>query len=300
MGIQIKKNLVYGHTEREVLTCDAYLPESGTDIPVVLLVHGGAFRYGNASVYTEWGTFLAENGICAVSVNYRMSTGKYAGYPGVLEDIAAAADYVVSMSSEWHTDPFRMAMMGDSAGACLIFLHTFRHAYASYRIRAVAAAYGLYDMVSWSAYNDVKWKKISDPAADFLGCSREENPELYEEVSPVRRIRDDLTKMPTVRPRIFLTWGKRDDFVPYEENSEKLAEILKEEGLSVETAVYEDCGHLWFSRDVFNHEICSLDKYPNRDLAPKLLEFLKETFAEEEFHRVCGELTCVSRLGAKL
>ncbi|MDR1920840.1 MAG: carboxylesterase family protein, partial [Candidatus Adiutrix sp.] len=68
------RNVVYSKTEREYLTADIYLPEGKKEIPSMVLLHGGGWKFGNADAYHEWGLALAGRGVCAMSINYRLST----------------------------------------------------------------------------------------------------------------------------------------------------------------------------------------------------------------------------------
>lgn len=298
-NITILKNQVYGRTECEILTADIYLPENyqsrAGGIPVVVLMHGGAFKFGNAGMYTEWGTFLAENGMCAASINYRMSTPRYSGYPGVVDDVNTAVEYLISHAGEWNLDPYKMAMMGDSAGAYLAFMYTYKHDYASHKVLCIVGAYGVYDMISWEAYNTRKWGENANVVTSLMGCHADENLKLYQEASPMYRLEKDVAELPMVKPKVLLIWGELDDFVPCKEQSVPFAEILKKCRVKTETIVYKDCAHLWFPRDPINHEICSLDKYPLTDLAPKVLSFLNGVFSKQEYVSVDGELTCIQR-----
>ncbi|MDD4844144.1 MAG: carboxylesterase family protein [Anaerotignum sp.] len=85
--IKILKNIVYGETEREYLTADIYLPTNKTSIPIVILVHGGAFHAGAKEMYENWGTYLAQNGFCAMAINYRLSGPDYPSYSGAIDDV---------------------------------------------------------------------------------------------------------------------------------------------------------------------------------------------------------------------
>src|SRR5699024_4673670 len=96
--IHIEKNIVVGKTDKEYLTADLYKPITGEDLPVVILIHGGGFESGSKEKYNEWGSYLAEAGYVALSINYRLATPLYPTWPGLLEDVQSAVNWLVNHS----------------------------------------------------------------------------------------------------------------------------------------------------------------------------------------------------------
>jgi acetyl esterase/lipase len=59
-------------------TLDVFSPRAGASrhFPVVIFVHGGTWMYGDKNLYGLYrgvGRFLANNGVVAVMINYRLS-----------------------------------------------------------------------------------------------------------------------------------------------------------------------------------------------------------------------------------
>jgi len=87
------EQIAYGSHERQRL--DVYLPsERAAAPPVVLFVHGGGFVSGHrnrtAQIYSNVTSYLAQHGIAAINVGYRLAT--HVTYPGATHDIAAAVE----------------------------------------------------------------------------------------------------------------------------------------------------------------------------------------------------------------
>lgn len=101
---------------------DLYLPEGAKDFPVVLIVHGGAWLFGDKS----WDSIpaiartLAKQGIGAVAVNYRLSPAVQ--FPTHIHDVADAFAWVHKNIGDYGGRADRLAVMGHSAGGHLVTL----------------------------------------------------------------------------------------------------------------------------------------------------------------------------------
>jgi acetyl esterase/lipase len=92
--------------------------------PVVLLIHGGAWKNGDKTYFDSGAIepFLAA-GVSVAAVNYRFITQAMEQKiePPVkasLRDAARALQTIRSKAREWNLDPRRIGAMGVSAGAC--------------------------------------------------------------------------------------------------------------------------------------------------------------------------------------
>ncbi len=282
--VKILKNMVYHKTEREYLTADIYLPVGAKDIPCVVMLHGGGWKFGNADAYHEWAMELAKRGICGMSVNYRLSTPWYHAWPGALDDVDAACGFLVNKAHEWNLDPYRMGFMGDSSGAHLSFMAAMRHEFASFNIRFIVGAYGVYDVGAWGEYAQKKWTAQPNVTVNLVGKPLQD-VEAYKAASPMYTIDRALEDNPLFNPDVFLLWGVQDNFVPCALQSVAFAEKLKTTRLKdrLEIMAVEDAAHLWFPRDITSGEINELDKYPLSAAAPKVLAFIEKVFARPRF-----------------
>lgn len=112
------KNIAYASVS-DAQVCDIYLPESAEKAPVILLVHGGGFAFGDQGmdILVPVIEKALENGYAVVSVDYRKSAE--ALFPAALADVKAAVRFVKANAKEYGFDPEHIAVWGESAGAYL-------------------------------------------------------------------------------------------------------------------------------------------------------------------------------------
>ena len=117
-GITMHRDIPYGPHERQRI--DVFLP-AGNEVapPVVLFVHGGAFVSGHRNrteqVYSNVTCYLAQRGIAAINIGYRLATDT--PYPGATQDIASVVDWARAHASEYGWDPDKIFLMSHSAGS---------------------------------------------------------------------------------------------------------------------------------------------------------------------------------------
>ena len=115
------KNLVYaGDSDSQVL--DVYLPEAEGTYPVIVVCHGGGFKFGDQgmSIIKPIFTAATERGYAVVSVDYRKSME--APFPAALSDVKAAVRWVRANAETLGFDPDNIAIWGESAGAYLALM----------------------------------------------------------------------------------------------------------------------------------------------------------------------------------
>ena len=108
-----ERDVHYGPHERNVL--DFWQAKSSQPTPVLVSIHGGAFRMGDKSVGTALLKDCLDGGISVVAITYRFSQQAIA--PASFDDSARAVQFVRSRAKEWNIDPQRIAATGGSAGA---------------------------------------------------------------------------------------------------------------------------------------------------------------------------------------
>lgn len=118
-NIQVLRDLPYG--EARAQTLDVYLPEQPVKAPLVVMVHGGAWRTGDkgtlGTVYNKMQRWVPAD-MALVSVNYRLLPE--AGPEEQVQDVARALAWVQSQARDWGADPDNLVLMGHSAGAHLV------------------------------------------------------------------------------------------------------------------------------------------------------------------------------------
>jgi acetyl esterase/lipase len=156
---------------------DLRLPSGAGPHPLVVVVHGGYWQ----AIYnlTHAGHLcvdLAEHGIATWNVEYRRIGDPGGGYPGTIDDVAAAFGYVATLAGSYPLDLGAVAAFGHSAGGQLALLAARR---SGLELRAVLSAAGVVDLDATRERNDDKGL-----IARLLGGGPDQQPERWREASP--------------------------------------------------------------------------------------------------------------------
>jgi acetyl esterase len=112
----------------EPLRARLYVPrDAGPVSPMLVFFHGGGMVYGDLDSHDALCRFLAETaGVRVLAVDYRLAPE--APFPAAVDDAWAAFEDVARRAEEYGADPSRLAVGGDSAGACLSAVTAIRAA----------------------------------------------------------------------------------------------------------------------------------------------------------------------------
>jgi len=122
-GVTLQRDVAYGPDPAQRL--DVYRPAQPAGAPILFMVHGGGWRWGdkdNARVVDNKVARWVPKGVIVVSVNYRMVPA--AAPLTQAEDVARALAEVQKRAPGWGGDPTNVILMGHSAGAHLVALVT--------------------------------------------------------------------------------------------------------------------------------------------------------------------------------
>ncbi|MCP2167162.1 alpha/beta hydrolase [Goodfellowiella coeruleoviolacea] len=221
---------------------DLWLPDTPADgggLPLLLLVHGGAWRRGRRDDLgprlRDWAPApfaqLASAGFAVASVDYRLS-GE-ARFPAQLDDLRAALHWLTARSAELGIDPARTVVWGESAGGHLAALLALTHTDPA----PVAA-------VLWYAPSDLATARPgydpADPAtpeALLLGAAPATVPDTARAASPLARVHP-------AAPPVLLVHGTDDSLVSCA-HSQVLAEHLRAVGAEAELWLVPGADHAW-------------------------------------------------------
>jgi arylformamidase len=120
-GVKVLRDVAYGPAKLQ--TMDVYLPSNAKAAPVILMVHGGAWRIGDKRhppVFENKVARWVPKGFIFVSVNYPMVPESDPVEQA--DDIARALAAAQAAAPGWGGDPARFILMGHSAGAHLVSL----------------------------------------------------------------------------------------------------------------------------------------------------------------------------------
>lgn len=175
------------------------LPDSAGPHPVVILIHGGFWREKFDLQRTEpIADRLCAAGLAAWNIEYRRMGQPGGGYPGTLDDVAAAAHYLATLPS---LDLTRVVAIGHSAGGHLaLWLATSGRGIP---LRGAVSLGGVADLRrAWEL------GLSNTVVADFLAGSPAEVPGHYRAASPIEQL---PCPVPTR-----LVHGQLDNIVPIE------------------------------------------------------------------------------------
>ena len=232
-------DLVYAHyTGYRPLTLDLYQPPAQTKpAPLILFVHGGSLKNGDARTTLGIADFPAElaamaaHGYVVASVNYRLR-GE-ARFPAQVRDAKAALAFLRANAARYHIDPARAVIWGNSSGgqlAALVAMTCGRKEFAP-PSGGDACVQGA---VSW--YGDLQLsQEANDPdVVAFLGCA----PCGPADIATA----DPMTFASSAAPPMLIIQGAADTGVLITE-SQAMAKRLAELKVPVETLTIPDVGH---------------------------------------------------------
>ena len=159
-GVTEYRNISYGSHGSDNLL-DVYVPEGTTGtLPTIVSIHGGGYVYGTKEIYRRYGMDMAKRGFAFVNFNYRRAP-KWK-FPTPLADTNNVMEWIRQNARQYHLDPERIILLGDSAGAQMTSQYAamqtnpkygkcFGLKLAKVNIRAIGLNCGLYDLKEMGA-----------------------------------------------------------------------------------------------------------------------------------------------------
>ena len=171
--VTLHADLIYAEHGGTALHADLYLPRTvSSELPVIIWVHGGGWRFGNRRVGPDFTRCFAASGFAMVAVDYRLSDS--AIFPAQAEDLCAAIRWVRNIAGSYGLDRRRIGLWGVSAGGHLSSLAAlcpssmFESADASYpdqssRVHAVVCGYAPIDFLHLDVDRPCEGSVVQDP-----------------------------------------------------------------------------------------------------------------------------------------
>jgi acetyl esterase/lipase len=169
---------------------DLYLPDGPGLHPIVPLLHGGFWRAAyDLTLMEGLADSLARQGIAVWNIEYRRVGNRGGGWPGTLQDVALAMDYLRVVATPLNIDLQRIVPIGHSAGGQLALWLAGRSRLPQESLLATPGAPLIpAGVISLAGAIDLKmvWQLhlSNDAAAAFLGGSPDGYPERYAVASP--------------------------------------------------------------------------------------------------------------------
>jgi acetyl esterase/lipase len=230
--IASKQDVIYGRVEGSALLADIAYPERGGPLPAIVSVHGGRWRAGSRTDASsikvgQW----AEFGFFAMSIDYRLVGGSPA--PAPYQDVLCAIRWVHAHASEYHVDPNRIYLIGQSAGGHMVSLAAtlgegpYKRAggWDSDRgdFRAVISVAGAYDL------NTLSWGNLWTPP--------------NEDAETARRLASPLAHVTPGTKPILIIHSDDDRSVPVQQALD-MTDALQKAGARHRFVHYTDKGHM--------------------------------------------------------
>jgi acetyl esterase len=99
-------------------TCDVWRPRDAVGLPLLLYVHGGAFRGLSKDTHWVMALTMARRGFVVVMPNYRLAPKHR--FPAGSADVADALAWAVAHAERFGADPRTVVLAGESAGANIV------------------------------------------------------------------------------------------------------------------------------------------------------------------------------------
>jgi acetyl esterase/lipase len=248
-GVKVERGLVFASVGGKNLKLALYRPEnSSTNLPVVVLIYGGAWMMRTLLMETPKAIWLANHGYAAAVIDYRLSSE--ALFPAQIYDCKAAVRWLRANAAKYGLDAAHIGAWGDSSGGHLASLLGVTGNVAalegdegntneSSQVQAVVDFFGPTDLLqmqahalpgSWINHNSPK-----APEALLIGGPVQENRDKAEQANPIQYVTHDA-------PPFFIAHGEQDLLVPCNQ-SELLFAALKEAGANVTFYKIAGAGH---------------------------------------------------------
>ncbi|SED24885.1 Acetyl esterase/lipase [Nocardioides exalbidus] len=232
---------------------DIYLPageDTITDAPVLLQVHGGAWKYGAKEHQGRplMNQMAAKGWVC-VAINYRLSPRD--PWPAHIIDVKRAIAWIKDNIADYGGDPDYLAITGGSAGGHLTALAALTPNDPAYQpgfedadtsVQAAVPFYGVYDFAGSTGLSNAIGMRDGFLGPKVMGTTWKESPEVFEAASPILRITPDA-------PDFFVIHGELDTLVAVDQARMFTAALRRESGKSVTYAELPGAQHAF---DVFH------------------------------------------------
>jgi len=247
-GITVHRDLAYisnGHPRQNL---DLYLPSDQENLPLIIWVHGGAFRMGSKeglefdAVPLE---YLA-HGYAVASINYRLS--QHALFPAQIEDCKAAVRWLRMYATQFKLDANRFGVWGPSAGGYLAAMlgttgavtafEVGEYLNVSSHVQAVVDYFGPTDFLQMDEQrlpDGMAHNPADSPESQLIGGAIQEHQQRVAQANPITYVTSDA-------PPFLIVHGDRDPLVPFQQ-SKLLEAALRHAGVPVTFYPVVGAGH---------------------------------------------------------
>lgn len=267
-NVVLHRDLEYGRAGQRPLLLHLLLPREPLTrpLPVVVFIHGGAWRGGSRDVgIPALAPLVASGHYAGASVGYRLS--QEAIWPAQIHDCKAAIRWVRAQAGKYGFDPNKIGVWGGSAGGHLVSLlgtsgdvkelegDNGSPGFSS-RVQCVVDFCGPSDFLEFAKFKRTALPPTASPDSPesmLLGGPVLERQEAARQASPVTYVSAD-------DPPFLIVHGTDDPLVPFSQ-AELLCAALKKAGAKPLFVKIEGGGHGIGGPEVSKRVRAFLDKH---------------------------------------
>ena len=237
------KDVIYATVDGKPLGLDLYIPAKSGRIPLLVYVHGGAWRAGTKA---QAPMQFVQNGFAMASLDFRQSTD--APFPAMVHDIKGAIRFLRAKAGEYGYATNRIAIAGASSGGHLAALVGVTGGHRelegtvggnldqSSDVQAILDYFGASNLTTILAQSTPFGLRVREPALELLlGAPPDQATAQAELASPVKHVdRND--------PPLLLLHGDQDPQMPINQAHE-LHGAYEAAGLDVAFDVVHGAAH---------------------------------------------------------
>jgi acetyl esterase/lipase len=237
--IVFNDSILYGLNERQVFEI-AYARDRLSPSPAVLFIHGGSWATGDKAVMRRYMAEIVAMGFVYVSMNYRLIVSG-ATYLSMLQDIHDVIETLKTSANTFKIDITQMAIVGESAGAHLGLLYSYREE-SPIPIDFMVALVPPLDFTdpSYLSYGNTQLQLFLANAlmgtnvADEQAILDQGYPPAWLDASPINHLENAI---PTL-----LGYGGKDELIP-QSNFERFLQLASELDKPIESVFFPNSGH---------------------------------------------------------
>jgi len=269
-GVKVERDLVFASVGGKNLKLQLYRPDNNsTNVPVVVLIYGGAWMMRTLPMETPKAVWLATHSYAAAVIDYRLSSD--ALFPAQIYDCKAAVRWLRANAAKYGLDAAHIGAWGESSGGHLASLLGVTDNVAalegdggntneSSQVQAVVDFFGPTDFLRAQAHSLpgswINHDSPTSPESRLIGGAIQKNPDKAEQANPIKYVTHDA-------PPFLIVHGEQDPLVPCNQ-SELLYAALKQARVNVTFYKIAGAGHGGpaFDSDMMRAAVLAfLDKY---------------------------------------
>lgn len=245
---RVARDIAYAGPKNERQLLDVYTPPAGSDLPVVVWVHGGGWMRGSKNEVVDKPSAFVERGFVFVPVNYRFVPD--VTMDTIVRDVAKSVGWVHANISRHRGDPNRIFLMGHSAGAQLAALLCTDSRYVEAESVPRSSIKGCvpvdgdtYDVPLQVATATARRKGLKQPPPKMGHPEKFGNPERQRELSAVNHVAPNRG----IPPFLLLHVADHTDTTA---QAYRLWSALDQAGIPAKLVGAEDTDHVKLDRDL--------------------------------------------------